>query len=186
MLKFFFLNVMKSIPWVLVYNNTFRTKSTLLVVSDYWLYYLVLHLRFASSSRFLQLVEIFAYENATTSTFTSVHPIQGISTFSIVYHFHSLFTQDRIFLVLSDLSASNSANIKTLGDVFSTSQWLERELTEMYGLCFRGKKDLRNLMLQYGDSSTPFRKIYPSIGLTELLYDTVTDTLVHVPTSTQL
>ena len=56
----------------------------------------------------------------------------------------------------------------------------------MYGLCFRGKKDLRNLMLQYGDASTPFRKVYPSIGLTELVYDTVTDTLVHVPTSTQI
>ena len=87
---------------------------------------------------------------------------------------------------MSNLSFTNSTNLKTLGEVFTTSHWLERELSEMYGLCFRGKKDLRNLMLQYGDSSTPFRKVYPSIGLTELVYDTVTDSLVHVPTSTQI
>ena len=55
----------------------------------------------------------------------------------------------------------------------------------MYGICFKGKKDLRNLMLQYGDSSAPFRKSYPSIGLKETLYDSVTDTLVQVPVSIQ-
>ena len=186
MLKFFFLNIMKNLPWVLVSNNTFRNRSTFLLVSDYWLYYLILHLRFATSSRSLQLVEIFAYENATASTSVSKLGMGRISTIAVIYHFHNLFTQDRIFLTLSDLSSANSANLKTLGEVFSTSQWLERELNEMYGLCFRGKKDLRNLMLQYGDSSTPFRKIYPSIGLTELMYDTVTDSLVHVPTSTQI
>lgn len=186
MLKFFFLNIMKTLPWVLISNNSFRSKCTLVLVSDYWLYYLVLHLRFATSSRSLQLVEIFAYENTTTSTSISKQDMSTISTLSVIYHFHNLFTQDRIFLTLSDLSSANSATLKTLGEVFSTSQWLERELNEMYGLCFRGKKDLRNLMLQYGDSSTPFRKIYPSIGLTELMYDTVTDSLVHVPTSTQI
>lgn len=180
---------MKNLPWVLISNNSFRSKSTLLLVSDYWLYYLVLHLRFATSSRSLQLVEIFGYENATTSIPVSKQGMKGISaisTISVIYHFHNLFSQDRIFLILSNLSYGNSANLKTLGEVFSTSQWLERELNEMYGLCFRGKKDLRNLMLQYGDSSTPFRKIYPSIGLTELIYDTVTDALVHVPTSIQI
>lgn len=186
MLKFFFLNIMKNLPWVLISNSAFRNKSTLLIVADYWLYYLVLHLRFSTSSRCIQLVEIFAYENATMSTLTSRQSISNTSTTAVIYHFHNLFTQDRIFLILADLSSVNSTNLKTLGEVFSTSQWLERELNEMYGLCFRGKKDLRNLMLQYGDSSTPFRKIYPSIGLTELIYDTVTDSLVHVPTSTQI
>jgi len=63
---------------------------------------------------------------------------------------------------------------------------MEREVSEMHGVCFEGKKDLRNLMLQYGDSSTPFLKHYPSIGTKEVFYDAVTDTLVQVPTSLQL
>lgn len=177
---------MRRLPWVFVTNHLARTKSTSVLIPDYWLYYVILHLRFSSSSRFLQLIEIFAYENISTLTTSRLEKLSSTASVSVIYHFHNLFTQDRIFLFVSDLSATNSSHLKTLGDVYVTSQWLERELSEMYGLCFRGKKDLRNLMLQYGDSSTPFRKIYPSIGLTELSYDTVTDTLVHVPTSTQI
>ena len=177
---------MKNLPWVFVSNNLLRNKGTSLLVSDYWFYYLVLHVRFASASRFSQLVEIFAYENTTTSSTGSLNSLSRMSTVTVIYHFHNLFTQDRLFIFVSDLSFTNSSSLKTLGEVFTTSQWLERELSEMYGLCFRGKKDLRNLMLQYGDSSTPFRKVYPSVGLSELVYDTVTDTLVHIPTSTQI
>ena len=56
----------------------------------------------------------------------------------------------------------------------------------MHGICFEGKKDLRNLMLQYGDTSAPFRKSYPSVGLSELMYDSVLDTLIQIPVSIQV
>jgi NADH:ubiquinone oxidoreductase subunit C len=56
----------------------------------------------------------------------------------------------------------------------------------MHAITFEGKKDLRNLMLQYGDSSAPFLKSYPSVGTKEVFYDSVTDTLVQVPVSLQL
>jgi len=56
----------------------------------------------------------------------------------------------------------------------------------MHAVCFEGKKDLRNLMLQYGDTSAPFRKSYPSIGLKETFYDSVTDTLAIAPVSIQV
>lgn len=177
---------MKNISWVFVYNFSLGNKLVSIILTENWLYYLALHIRFASSSRFLQLVEIFAYETSVTSSLVSFINSQDTASFVVVYHFNNVFTQERIFLYVCESSAPNSLKLKTLGDVFTTSQWLERELTEMYGLCFYGKKDLRNLMLQYGDSSTPFRKIYPSIGLTELTYDTVTDTLVHLPISSQI
>jgi len=40
-------------------------------------------------------------------------------------------------------------------------------------------------MLQYGDSSAPFRKSYPSIGLREVYYDSINDALLHSPVSIQ-
>lgn len=55
------------------------------------------------------------------------------------------------------------------------SWWLEREITEMCGIFFENKKDIRNLLLQYGDTSTPFRKSYPSIGTKETIYDSTDD-----------
>lgn len=40
-------------------------------------------------------------------------------------------------------------------------------------------------MLQYGDTSAPFQKSYPSIGTREVYYDTVTDSLIQSPITIQ-
>jgi NADH:ubiquinone oxidoreductase subunit C len=55
----------------------------------------------------------------------------------------------------------------------------------MHGIFFSGKKDLRNLMLQYGDTSAPLQKNFPSIGIREIFYDTVSDLLVQNPITVQ-
>jgi len=52
-------------------------------------------------------------------------------------------------------------------------------MAELHGLQFAYKKDLRNLMLQYGDTSTPFKKTFPSIGFRETSYDILTDTIIQ-------
>ena len=41
-------------------------------------------------------------------------------------------------------------------------------------------------MLQYGDASKPFKKSFPSIGLKEMFYDPIKDTIVQNPLSVQL
>jgi NADH:ubiquinone oxidoreductase subunit C len=56
----------------------------------------------------------------------------------------------------------------------------------LHGIVFSGKKDLRNLMLQYGDTSAPFQKGFPSIGLKEVFYDSNSDLIVQLPISLQV
>jgi NADH:ubiquinone oxidoreductase subunit C len=56
----------------------------------------------------------------------------------------------------------------------------------MHGIVFNGQKDLRNLMLQYGDTSTPFQKSFPSIGVKEVFYDANSDLIVQLPISLQV
>jgi len=51
---------------------------------------------------------------------------------------------------------------------------------------FIGKKDLRNLMLTYGDTSAPMKKSTPSIGTKEIYYDSITDLLIQTPVSIQI
>jgi NADH:ubiquinone oxidoreductase subunit C len=55
----------------------------------------------------------------------------------------------------------------------------------LHGIFFNNKKDLRNLMLTYGDVSAPLRKSFPSIGVKELFYDTTTDLLINSRISIQ-
>jgi len=164
-------------------NKTFRTKGLSILVTDKLLYFVAIHLKLSGQSNNSQLVEIFAYENPTIPTVNS-----DIKSFGpiIVYQFHNLFSQDRLFLYTTSLNKSKTHSPKSLGELFACSEWLEREVGEMHGICFEGKKDLRNLMLQYGDASAPFRKSYPSVGVKEIFYDSVTDTLVQIPVSLQI
>ncbi len=165
-------------------NKNFRTKGITLMLPDYMLYYTALHVKLATSSRMTQLVELFAYENPTTSVANCDYSSPSNSV--VVYQFHNLFSQERLFLFTTSLKTTQWASPKSVSELFSTASWLEREVGEMHGVCFEGKKDLRNLMLQYGDASAPFRKSYPSIGVKEVVFDSVTDTLVQVPVSIQI
>lgn len=59
-------------------------------------------------------------------------------------------------------------------------------MSELSGIVFLGKKDLRNLMLQYGDSSVPFQKSFPTVGLKEMFYNPVKDVIVQNPVTLQI
>jgi NADH:ubiquinone oxidoreductase subunit C len=56
----------------------------------------------------------------------------------------------------------------------------------MHGNAITGKKDIRNLMLQYGDSSSPLKKAFPSIGFKETFYDPLKDAVIQNPISLQI
>ena len=174
---------MQNAPYVFLSNSSFRTRGASILVPDTLLYFFTMHLKFSSSSSSTQLIEIFAYDNPVSGVESSRSPKN--SGTALVYQFHNLFRQERLFVFVSNLKSTTVCVPKTIGDLFFSSIWLEREVSEMHGICFEKKKDLRNLMLQYGDASAPFRKAYPSIGTKELVFDSVTDTLIQNSLSLQ-
>jgi NADH:ubiquinone oxidoreductase subunit C len=82
-------------------------------------------------------------------------------------------------------SSDKITSILSITELFSNANWLEREVAELNGVFFSGKKDLRNLMLQYGDTNSPFQKFFPSIGIKEISYDSINDLLLQTPISIQ-
>ena len=171
-------------PFLFLKNTAFRTKNVHLLVPDYLLYYLVLHVKLSSRTSESQLVEIFGYENSVSSGSSSSY--SATSNSSLVYQFHNLFSQERLYVFACSLNPLMSPAPKSVDELYASSWWLEREAGELSGICFEHKKDLRNLMLQYGDASAPFKKSYPSIGFKEVVFDSVTDTVVQVPVSIQV
>jgi len=115
-----------------------------------------------------------------------------------VYNFHSLLYQSRLLFFITSSSTSLSPNntslqaynklcsLSSITELFFSANWLEREVSELHGVLFTNKQDLRNLMLQYGDSSIPFQKSFPSIGYKELTYNPIKDTLTQNLLSLQL
>jgi len=55
--------------------------------------------------------------------------------------------------------------------LYFNSNWLERELSEMYGIYFFQKKDSRNLLLTYSTSENPMLKRFPCEGFDEVYYN---------------
>lgn len=149
-------------------------------------------MRFSTIFYSNQLVDIFSYElpnikvNSIINIDKSNHSLYTTSSI-IVYNFHNLTSQERFFIFCIETSSKfYNFNLNSIADLFPNANWLEREVSELSGVVFINKKDLRNLMLQYGDSSTPFRKSTPSIGVKEVFYDSINDTIVSLPLVVQV
>jgi len=147
----------------------------------------------ASAFYSTQLVDIFSYEvptyNNVPSSETGKYNMSEKSDSTIVvYNYHSLMSQDRFFVFTQTSLSTNRDHsfLPSITELFSAANWLERECGELSGVSFSGKKDLRNLMLQYGDSSAPFQKAFPSIGLREMFYDPLKDTIIQNSVTVQL
>ena len=158
-------------------------------------------MKMASSFYSTQLCDMFAYEILSSSPHDNVssslphkyNQLNKSQSTIVVYNFHSLHSQNRFFIFTQNISntvkskfLSKNDSLDSIAELFTAANWLEREIAELHGISFFGKKDLRNLMLQYGDSTAPFQKAFPSIGIKEIFYNPVKDTLVQNHLSLQL
>ncbi len=162
--------------------GTQNRKSISLLLPHYSLYFLIAHIRLSSAFYIPQLVDIFSYElpinssNLKNNSLDTLSDGREVASKAIIYHFHNLLTHNRIFIFSLNLKAlPKFSNVKSIAELFPNAAWLEREVAELFNFVFEGRKDTRNLMLQYGDSSAPFQKFFPSIGLKELSYDFLRD-----------
>jgi NADH:ubiquinone oxidoreductase subunit C len=199
--KLFFKYVLFNINYAFINNLAQRSRNTNVCVSNNTLFFLCSHMKMASSFYSTQLCDMLAYEvllpsNAFEDESGSGFHRNGSSkpqSTVLVYNFHSLQTQNRFFLFVQNTPLSTNSKVlakndtvDSISELFIAANWLEREIAELHGVPFTGKKDLRNLMLQYGDSTAPFQKSFPSIGVKELFYSPTKDTLVQNHLSVQI
>lgn len=198
--KLYFKYILNNSIFSFINNFSQRSKNVNILVGNDSFFYLCTHIKLSTVFYSTHLSDIFAYELPLSSP-TTVEgsnfkynflnsKSQAVTT---VYNFHSLHSQDRFFIFVNNSffltkSSKLSANyfVDSIVELFPAANWLEREAAELHGVVFAGKKDLRNLMLQYGDSSAPFQKSFPTIGTKELYYDPVKDTLIQNPVTVQL
>jgi NADH:ubiquinone oxidoreductase subunit C len=197
--KLFFKYILFQIPYTYVYFSAQKNNTINLFLTNNTLLYLIIHIKFSTLFYSSQLSDIFAYELPFKGSLTLnnnpflVNLKNTVQPSVVVYNFHSMFYHNRLFLfsqhnhqIVSSKVQNGHYTLSSVSEIFPAGNWLERENSELHGINFLGKKDLRNLMLQYGDSSTPFNKSFPSIGTNELVYNPINDTINQVPISVQL
>lgn len=98
--------------------------------------------------------------------------------FDIVYHFLSMYQNQRIRLVAS---VREDDLVPSITSIHPSANWFEREVFDMFGVLFSGHPDLRRILTDYGFRGYPLRKDFPTTGYTEVRYDEVEKRVVYEP-----
>lgn len=82
--------------------------------------------------------------------------------YSVVYQLYSI-AHNGYFRVKAWLPEAD-AEIDTASDLWKSAPWAEREVFDMYGIQFRGHRDLKRILLPDSYTGFPLRKDYPLTG----------------------
>ena len=74
------------------------------------------------------------------------------------YNFHSMKLKHKIEIRIS--IARKKPNIPSVEQVWRIADWFEREVYDMYGIRFKGHRDLRRMLLPEDWKGWPLRKDY--------------------------
>ena len=127
------------------------------------------HIKTQRDAKFSSLVDITAVDYPSRE-----------KRFDVVYHFLSMYTNQRIRIKASILE---DEVVPSITSIHPSADWFEREVFDMYGIMFSGHPDLRRILTDYGFRGNPLRKDFPTTGYTELRYDEVEKRVVYEPVS---
>jgi NADH:ubiquinone oxidoreductase subunit C len=89
------------------------------------------------------------------------------------------------FRFIISIAVSSFKPVLSISTFFSSADWLERELWDMYGIKFLLHKDLRRILTDYGFQGHPFKKDFPLVGFVEVRYDELSKAVLLEPVELQ-
>jgi len=125
--------------------------------------------------KFEQLVDLCGVDY---SSYRDV-PWEGLR-FCVVSHLLSLTHNWRLRLKVFCLD-DDVPQIPSLAEVWSSTDWFEREAFDLFGIIFDGHLDLRRILTDYGFIGHPFRKDFPVSGTVEMRYDPEQKRVIYQP-----
>ena len=120
-----------------------------------------------SFTRFRQLVDI-----------TAVDYPEEKKRFKIIYLLLSHEFNNRVIL---SYSINENEVIPSITQIFPSSNWMEREVFDMYGIKFKDHPDLRRILTDYNFEGFPLRKDFPLTGHNEVRYNEEEKKVIYEP-----
>ena len=127
----------------------------------------ILFLKTNEKCKFKQLIDI-----------TAVDYPQKENRFKIVY---LLLSHENNLRIIINLYISEKIKIPSLTKIFPSSNWMEREVFDMYGIFFKDHPNLKRILTDYGFEGYPLRKDFPLTGHTEVRYSEEKKKVVSEP-----
>jgi NADH-quinone oxidoreductase subunit C len=127
----------------------------------------ILFLKINNDTKFKQLIDI-----------TAVDYPENSKRFKMVYLLLSHQFNQRI--IISCLINENEI-VSSLTKIFPSSNWMEREVFDMYGIKFKDHPDLRRILTDYDFKGYPLRKDFPLSGHNEVRYSEDKKKVIYEP-----
>ena len=131
------------------------------------LYSTILFLKTNEKCKFKQLVDI-----------TAVDYPSRAERFKMVYF---LLSHENNFRIVVNVNILEKTLVPSITKIFPSSNWMEREVFDMYGISFKNHPDLRRILTDYEFKGFPLRKDFPLTGHTEVRYDEDKKKVVYEP-----
>lgn len=131
---------------------------------ELWLYVKNFNIKFVIS--FLKLNTYLKY-NFLVDIIVVDYPT-NLFRFKLIYNLLSTLYNSRLKVHTFSKEAEFLTSIKNL---FRSSDWLEREVWDMYGIYFINHNDLRRILTDYGFKGYPLKKDFPLTGYVQLRYN---------------
>ena len=136
---------------------TFSLKELTILVNSNDIHRVLSFLKKDTSSLFDMLIDI-----------TVIDYPENDKRFEVVYLLLSLSYNTRIKV---KTHVNEMTYLKSASNIYSSANWAEREVWDMFGIYFKGHPDLRRILTDYGFEGHPLRKDFPLNGYTAVRYD---------------
>ena len=131
------------------------------------LYSTLLFLKTNEQCKFKQLIDIVA-----------VDYLGDDQRFRIYY---LLLSHENNLRIKVSINLSIDEQVPSIVKLYPSSNWMEREVFDMYGIKFKNHPDLRRILTDYNFKGFPLRKDFPLTGFNEVRYSEKEKKVIYEP-----
>jgi len=131
--------------------------SCIIEIKKEWLYTIMEILKTNINTYMVTLLDIWCVDFPEKNKRFQINYLLG----SLKFNFRIII---RVYIIENE-------GLETVSTLYSSANWLEREVWDMFGIFFKKNKDLRRILTDYGFEGFPLRKDFPMSGFVEIRYD---------------
>ena len=150
-----------------IQSSSIANDELLIKIEEHDLIDVVQFLKSNENCKFKQLIDI-----------AGVDYPENEKRFELIYLFLSHEKNLRIKILIK---FQIKQMISSLTKIFPSSNWMEREVFDMYGIKFKNHPDLRRILTDYGFKGHPLRKDFPLTGFNEVRYSEKDKKVIYEP-----
>ena len=136
------------------------------------LHSVILFLKNDTRTKFRQLIDI-----------TAVDYPERDKRFKLIYF---LLSHENNLRLNIEFEIKENYQVKSITSIFPSSNWMEREVFDMYGIHYKDHPDLRRILTDYNFSGHPLRKDFPLTGHNEVRYNEEDKKVIYEPVKLSL